>query len=165
MIRKGREPLVSDRPLAEGFWRMWRSRVLYLSALRWLKRHSVSLRWRWKVCRGSPLNFASRTLAKPGSTLYTDGHRAYCGMGEYRHEAVEHSVGEYVRAQAHTNGIESFWALPKRGYIGTLHHFRRNTWPAMWTNSQPAITGAIGTQWPISIKAFAILAAYWAIKF
>ncbi len=44
-------------------------------------------------------------------------------MGEYIHEAVEHSVGEYVRDQAHTNGIESFWALLKRGYIGTFHHF------------------------------------------
>ena len=44
-------------------------------------------------------------------------------MGEYIHEAVEHSVGEYVRKKAHTNGIESFWALLKRGYIGTFHHF------------------------------------------
>ncbi len=69
------------------------------------------------------LQSAVRSEVKPGSTLYTDGHRAYRGMGEYRHEAVEHSVGEYVRAQAHTNGIESFWALLKRGYVGTLHHF------------------------------------------
>lgn len=29
--------------------------------------------------------------------------------------------GEYVRDQAHTNGIESFWALLKRGYYGTYH--------------------------------------------
>ena len=38
---------------------------------------------------------------------------------------MRHSVGEYVRGQIHTNGIESFWALLKRGYIGTFHHF---TW-------------------------------------
>jgi len=69
------------------------------------------------------LQSAVRSEVKPGSTLYTDGHRAYCGMGEYAHEAVEHSVGEYVREQAHTNGIESFWALLKRGYVGTFHHF------------------------------------------
>ena len=37
------------------------------------------------------------------------------------HEAVRHSVGEYVRGQAHTNSIESFWALLKRGHYGTFH--------------------------------------------
>lgn len=31
--------------------------------------------------------------------------------------------GEYVNGQAHTNGIESFWAMLKRGYHGTYHHF------------------------------------------
>ena len=43
-------------------------------------------------------------------------------MPEYTHEAVNHSVGEYVRGMAHTNGIESFWAMLKRGYQGTYHH-------------------------------------------
>lgn len=58
------------------------------------------------------------------STLYTDYHRSYQGLnGQYRHEAVNHSVGEYVRGQAYTNGIESFWALLKRGHYGTFHHF------------------------------------------
>ena len=38
-----------------------------------------------------------------------------------KHEAVRHSVGEYVRQQAHTNGMESFWAMLKRGYTGTYH--------------------------------------------
>ena len=37
------------------------------------------------------------------------------------HESVNHSVSEYVRDQAHTNGIESNWALLKRGYHGTYH--------------------------------------------
>ena len=37
------------------------------------------------------------------------------------HETVRHSVSEYVQEQAHTNGIESFWALLKRGYYGTYH--------------------------------------------
>ncbi|MYB41088.1 MAG: IS1595 family transposase [Chloroflexi bacterium] len=61
-----------------------------------------------------------------GATLYTDEHRGYVGMGDaYRHLAVRHGVGEYVNGQAHTNGIESFWALLKRGYIGTFHHI---TW-------------------------------------
>jgi len=64
-----------------------------------------------------------RERVEPGATLYTDEAAAYHGMREYRHEAVNHSVGEYVRDMAHTNGIESFWAMLKRGYQGTFHHF------------------------------------------
>ena len=60
---------------------------------------------------------------EPGSTVYTDEHRAYRGMANLDHKAVRHSVGEYVNGMAHTNGIESFWAMLKRGYIGTYHHF------------------------------------------
>ncbi len=58
-----------------------------------------------------------------GASLYADEHGAYPGMAEYAHEAVNHSVGEYVRNMAHTNGIESFWAMLKRGYQGTYHKF------------------------------------------
>ena len=53
--------------------------------------------------------------------VYTDEAKAYDGLARQR-EAVKHSVGEYVRDMAHTNGIESFWALLKRGYTGTYHH-------------------------------------------
>ena len=69
------------------------------------------------------LQGAVRSDVKPGSTSYTDGHKAYRGMGEYARETVEHSVGEYVGEVAHTNGIECFRALLKRGYVGTFHHF------------------------------------------
>ena len=41
--------------------------------------------------------------------------------GRERHEAVKHSVGEYVNGMAHTNGVESFWAMLKRGYYGVYH--------------------------------------------
>ncbi len=57
-----------------------------------------------------------------GTTVYTDEHAAYAGLHGYLHESVRHSVGEYVRNQAHTNGVESFWALLKRGYYGIYHH-------------------------------------------
>ncbi len=39
------------------------------------------------------------------------------------HEAVCHSVSQYVHDQAHNNGMESFWAMLKRGYQGTFHYF------------------------------------------
>ena len=59
--------------------------------------------------------------AVKGATVYTDDHGGYQGM-PFEHAGVRHSVGEYVNGMAHTNGIESFWALLKRGYHGTYHH-------------------------------------------
>lgn len=59
---------------------------------------------------------------RKGATVYTDGNRAYLGLEGYTHESVNHVVGEYVRDQAHTNGMESFWALLKRGYYGIYHY-------------------------------------------
>ena len=58
--------------------------------------------------------------AVDGVTVYTDDAGAYRGFPP-PHETVAHSVGEYVNGQAHTNGIESFWAMLKRGYHGTYH--------------------------------------------
>ena len=49
----------------------------------------------------------------PGTTVYTDESRAYLGMVEMDHESVNHSVGQWVNGMAHTNGVESFWAMFK----------------------------------------------------
>lgn len=59
-----------------------------------------------------------------GSTLCTDEHGAYSGIGGlfFAHQAVNHSQGEYRRGLAHTNSIESVWALLKRGIRGVYHH-------------------------------------------
>lgn len=57
----------------------------------------------------------------PDATVYTDEAMAYSGLPR-EHQTVGHGVGEYVREQAHTNGLESFWSMMKRGYIGTYHH-------------------------------------------
>ena len=54
--------------------------------------------------------------------VYTDEAPQYDGMPHRSHWTVKHSVGEYVKRQASTNGIESFWALLKRGVHGTYHH-------------------------------------------
>ena len=52
--------------------------------------------------------------------VYTDEARAYNRLAR-AHDTVKHSVGEYVRKQAHTNGIESHWAMLKRGFDGVYH--------------------------------------------
>ena len=54
-----------------------------------------------------------------GATIYSDDASAYDGLPN--HETVKHSVGEYVRQQVHTNGVESFWAMFKRGQKGVYH--------------------------------------------
>ena len=55
--------------------------------------------------------------------IYTDEswgvHRVW--DGDFEHEALNHSVGEYVRGMAHTNGIESFWATLRRAHKGVYH--------------------------------------------
>lgn len=75
-----------------------------------------------KEADGSTLRTAVVENVKRGSMIFSDGHPAYGGIPGYGHETVSHSTGEYVRGMAHTNGIESFWALLKRGYVGTHHY-------------------------------------------
>lgn len=59
---------------------------------------------------------------EPAAHIYTDDAPAYNRLNR-THESVKHSVGEYVRGMAHTNGIESLWATLKRSYVGVFHHF------------------------------------------
>ena len=54
------------------------------------------------------------------SKKYTDENPVYQSLKN--HESVKHSVGEYVRGQAHVNGMESFWSMVRRGYDGVFHH-------------------------------------------
>ena len=62
--------------------------------------------------------------APAGATVVTDQHKGYLWLSKqgYSHKSVNHAVGQYVNDMAHTNGIESFWALLKRGYVGIYHY-------------------------------------------
>ena len=71
---------------------------------------------------GETLQGFVKQHAAPGAKVYTDTAGGYHGMTGFDHETVNHNVSEYVRGQAHTNGMESFWAALKRGYHGTFHH-------------------------------------------
>lgn len=59
-----------------------------------------------------------------GSTIYTDEHASYSGLDGlfYRHSTVNHSAGVWGRGAVNTNGIESVWAVLKRGLTGVYHH-------------------------------------------
>ncbi len=65
-------------------------------------------------------DFVLRHTAQ-GTKVYTDEASAYTGLPR-PHEAVRHGAGEYVRNMAHTNGMESHWALFDRGIYGIYHH-------------------------------------------
>ena len=54
------------------------------------------------------------------TVVYSDEASAYQGIARH-HIAIRHSVGEFVREQAHTNGMESFWSMMKRGFTGVYH--------------------------------------------
>jgi transposase-like protein len=63
--------------------------------------------------------------APAGASVTTDEFAAYRGLSRkgFTHHTVNHTAGEYVRHYCiHTNGIESFWALLKRGHYGIYHY-------------------------------------------
>jgi hypothetical protein len=62
--------------------------------------------------------------APAGATVVTDDFLGYSPLhrGGFTYKTVNHSVGEYVRDMAHTNGVESFWPLLKRGHYGIYHY-------------------------------------------
>ena len=53
-----------------------------------------------------------------GSAIFTDALKSYEGLDEFQHEVIDHAV-EYARGEVHTNGLENFWSLLKRGLKGT----------------------------------------------
>lgn len=62
----------------------------------------------------------------PGSRVLTDDHRSYIGLTkDFKHESVNHKDGVYVRGDVSTNGIESVWAVMKRGMHGVYHRASR----------------------------------------
>lgn len=62
-----------------------------------------------------------------GANLFTDEHAGYADLDGlfFRHQTINHSAKEYVRGDAHTNGVESVWAVLKRGLHGVYHHASR----------------------------------------
>lgn len=66
--------------------------------------------------------FIRETVSPNATLLATDAHPAYAVLTGYaNHQIVNHQKGEYRKGDAHTNSIESVWALLKRQIVGTHH--------------------------------------------
>src|SRR6185312_8045753 len=94
-----------------------------------------------------------RKHVEAGSALYTDALMSYEGLaGEYAHQVVDHAVA-YVDGKVHTNGLENFWSLLKRGISGTyvsvepFHLFRYLDEQSFRFNNRK-MTMANASAWP-----------------
>jgi len=68
-------------------------------------------------------HFVRTVVSDKVSLVATDEHSGYLGLSpEFPHESVKHGRGEYVRGLVHTQTIDSFWSLLKRGIMGSFHH-------------------------------------------
>ena len=68
------------------------------------------------------MHFIRETVSHKVSLISTDDHGAYRKLGnEFPHGLVRHANGEYVVGAIHTNTIEGFWSMVKRGIVGTFH--------------------------------------------
>lgn len=63
-----------------------------------------------------------RKHVEKGATMVTDEYPIYISLkNEYNHQVIQHRLKEYVRGDIHTNTIEGFWGILKRGIIGIYH--------------------------------------------
>lgn len=75
-------------------------------------------------------NFVRETVSNKVSLLSSDEHSGYRLLGNgYPHEVIRHSAGQYVVGAIHTNTIEGFWSLLKRGIVGTYHKVSKKYLP------------------------------------
>ena len=93
------------------------------------------MRQRRGPTKAMPVNRTNRETLYPlikqhvesGAIICTDDHGAYRNLNQlgFVHHAVAHSVGEYVKGRAHTNSIESVWAVLRRSLMGVYHSVSR----------------------------------------
>jgi transposase-like protein len=73
--------------------------------------------------------FVREMVSNKVSLLATDESRVYSGLTEYNHQTVDHHRKEYVVGAVHTNTIEGFWSIFKRGVVGTFHQMSAKYMP------------------------------------
>jgi transposase-like protein len=73
------------------------------------------------VNKPSVEHFVREAVSNKVSLLATDEHQVYGGLKEYPRKSVHHKIEQYVVGAVHTNTIEGFWSIFKRGVVGTFH--------------------------------------------
>jgi transposase-like protein len=74
--------------------------------------------------------FVMESVSEKVSLLVTDEWIGYRQVGKlYPHEIIKHTHGEYVVGAVHTNTIEGFWSIFKRGVVGTFHKVSKKYMP------------------------------------
>jgi len=74
--------------------------------------------------------FVRQAVSNKVSLVATDEHAGYKRLGrEYPHQVVNHEKKEYVRGNVHTNNLDGFWSLLKRGVVGTYHQVSKDYLP------------------------------------
>jgi hypothetical protein len=78
----------------------------------------------------APISGLAITVSEKVSVLCTDQWVGYRGLGkEYPHGVVDHAKGQYVNGVIHTQTIEGFWSIIKRGIVGTYHRISTKYMP------------------------------------
>jgi transposase-like protein len=80
--------------------------------------------------RATMTGFVRQTVSNRVSLVATDEAPGYDPLKRFfPHQVVKHSEKEYVRGNIHTNNIEAFWSLLKRGVVGTFHQVSKDYLP------------------------------------
>ena len=81
------------------------------------------------VTKEAAEGFVREMVSDRVSLLATDESRVYGDLTDYPHGAVDHTARRYVIGSIHTNTIEGFWSIFKRGIVGSFHKVSRKYLP------------------------------------
>ncbi len=84
-----------------------------------------------KADRETMMGFVRKAVDRKVELVVTDEHHGYDTLVDSgrAHEVIKHGENEYVRGIVHTNSIESFWSLFKRGVMGSYHSVSKKYLP------------------------------------
>jgi len=82
-----------------------------------------------RVTRQTAETFVRHMVSEKVSLLATDESLVYDHLTDFNHGTVNHSARRYVVGAVHTNTIEGFWSIFKRGVVGTFHKVSRKYMP------------------------------------
>jgi hypothetical protein len=103
--------------------------------------------YRRRLLRSQSLLGMVKAHILPGSTIYTDEYMPYRGIGElnlgYQHKRIHHAAKVYVVGDIHTNSVEGFWSLIKRGIVVFTMRSGSIIYRATLTSTAIGTTGGI----------------------